>query len=350
MKLQVERDPLAEAVAWTARALPARPTAPVLAGMRLQAGSELTLSTFDYEVSAQSTIPGAGRRAGHRARLGQAARRDRQVAARPAGRPDDRRDQDHRQVRQRHVHPDAAARRGVPDPARHAGHHGDHRRGRVRLGHPPGRHRRGQGRHAARADRHPDGDQRGHADPGRHRPLPAGRARAALDPGGARPQHRRPRPGAGARRHRTADDRRRRGQRGARHDRGRQRRHHRVRGRRPEDDDPAAFRRVPPLPDPAAERVLRGRRAARRAVRGRGQAGRARRRAEHPGPAHLRRGRGAARGGHRRRGPGERGDRRELRRRDDADRVQPAVPARRHQRGGLRHGPRLVHDARPGPP
>ena len=57
MKLQVERDPLAEAVAWTARALPARPTAPVLAGMRLQADSELTLSTFDYEVSAQATIP-----------------------------------------------------------------------------------------------------------------------------------------------------------------------------------------------------------------------------------------------------------------------------------------------------
>jgi DNA polymerase III subunit beta len=57
VKLQVERDPLADAVAWTARALPARPTAPVLAGMRLQAGDELTLSTFDYEVSAQATIP-----------------------------------------------------------------------------------------------------------------------------------------------------------------------------------------------------------------------------------------------------------------------------------------------------
>src|SRR5215831_15140286 len=57
VKLQVERDPLADAVAWTARALPARPTAPVLAGMRLQAGSELTLSTFDYEVSAEATIP-----------------------------------------------------------------------------------------------------------------------------------------------------------------------------------------------------------------------------------------------------------------------------------------------------
>jgi DNA polymerase III subunit beta len=57
VKFQVERDPLADAVAWTARALPARPTAPVLAGMRLQAGDELTLSTFDYEVSAQATIP-----------------------------------------------------------------------------------------------------------------------------------------------------------------------------------------------------------------------------------------------------------------------------------------------------
>src|SRR4029079_16005849 len=57
VKLQVERDHLADAVAWTARALPARPTAPVLAGMRLHAGAELTLSTFDHEVSAQATVP-----------------------------------------------------------------------------------------------------------------------------------------------------------------------------------------------------------------------------------------------------------------------------------------------------
>jgi DNA polymerase-3 subunit beta len=57
VKLQVERDQLADAVAWTARALPARPTAPVLAGMRLQAGDELTLSTFDYEVSAVASLP-----------------------------------------------------------------------------------------------------------------------------------------------------------------------------------------------------------------------------------------------------------------------------------------------------
>jgi len=61
VKLQVERDHLADAVAWTARALPARPTAPVLAGMHLRAGSggdaELTLSTFDYEVSAVASVP-----------------------------------------------------------------------------------------------------------------------------------------------------------------------------------------------------------------------------------------------------------------------------------------------------
>jgi DNA polymerase-3 subunit beta len=57
VKIQVDRDVLAEAVAWTARALPARPTVPVLAGMRLQAGSDLTLSSFDYDVSAQATVP-----------------------------------------------------------------------------------------------------------------------------------------------------------------------------------------------------------------------------------------------------------------------------------------------------
>jgi DNA polymerase III subunit beta len=57
VKIQVERDVLADAVAWTARALPVRPTVPVLAGMRLQAGADLTLSSFDYDVSAQATIP-----------------------------------------------------------------------------------------------------------------------------------------------------------------------------------------------------------------------------------------------------------------------------------------------------
>jgi len=57
VKFQVERDVLAEAVALTARALPARPALPVLAGMRVQAGAELVLSSFDYDVSAQASLP-----------------------------------------------------------------------------------------------------------------------------------------------------------------------------------------------------------------------------------------------------------------------------------------------------
>jgi DNA polymerase III subunit beta len=57
VKIVLERDVLAEAVAWTARALPARPTVPVLAGIRLQAAEDLVLSSFDYDVSAQATVP-----------------------------------------------------------------------------------------------------------------------------------------------------------------------------------------------------------------------------------------------------------------------------------------------------
>jgi DNA polymerase-3 subunit beta len=57
VKIIAERDVLAEAVAWTARALPARPTVPVLAGIRLQAADGLTLSSFDYDVSAQAAVP-----------------------------------------------------------------------------------------------------------------------------------------------------------------------------------------------------------------------------------------------------------------------------------------------------
>lgn len=54
MKFTVERDVLAEAVTWTARSLPNRPSIPVLAGIRLEAAPSgvLSLSAFDYEVSA----------------------------------------------------------------------------------------------------------------------------------------------------------------------------------------------------------------------------------------------------------------------------------------------------------
>jgi DNA polymerase-3 subunit beta len=64
VKIVLERDVLAEAVAWTARALPARPTIPVLAGIRLQAGEELVLSSFDYDVSAEASVPVSTEEAG----------------------------------------------------------------------------------------------------------------------------------------------------------------------------------------------------------------------------------------------------------------------------------------------
>lgn len=59
MKFRVERDVLAEAVTWVARGLPARPPVPVLAGVLLEAADDgtLTLSAFDYEVSARISVP-----------------------------------------------------------------------------------------------------------------------------------------------------------------------------------------------------------------------------------------------------------------------------------------------------
>jgi len=59
VKFRVDRDVLAEAVAWTARSLPTRPAVPVLSGVLLDAAAEgvLTISSFDYEVSARSEVP-----------------------------------------------------------------------------------------------------------------------------------------------------------------------------------------------------------------------------------------------------------------------------------------------------
>jgi DNA polymerase-3 subunit beta len=57
VKIRVERDVLAEAVAWAARSLPARPPVPVLAGLLLKAeDGHLSLSGFDYEVSARVAV------------------------------------------------------------------------------------------------------------------------------------------------------------------------------------------------------------------------------------------------------------------------------------------------------
>ncbi|MGY1886381.1 DNA polymerase III subunit beta [Blastococcus sp. SYSU DS0753] len=57
MKFRVAREVLADAVAWTARSLPPRPSVPVLAGILLEAdGNQLSVSGFDYEVSARSEV------------------------------------------------------------------------------------------------------------------------------------------------------------------------------------------------------------------------------------------------------------------------------------------------------
>jgi DNA polymerase-3 subunit beta len=55
----VDRDAFAEAVAWTARALPTRPAVPVLSGIRMELspdGASLHLSGFDYEVSTRASV------------------------------------------------------------------------------------------------------------------------------------------------------------------------------------------------------------------------------------------------------------------------------------------------------
>ncbi|WP_243470091.1 DNA polymerase III subunit beta [Klenkia marina] len=57
MKFRVAREVLADAVAWTARSLPPRPSVPVLAGILLEVqGSALSVSGFDYEVSARAEV------------------------------------------------------------------------------------------------------------------------------------------------------------------------------------------------------------------------------------------------------------------------------------------------------
>jgi DNA polymerase-3 subunit beta len=61
MKFRVERDALADAVAWAARSLSARPTIPVLAGLLLSVnGSTLSVSGFDLEASTQIELEVTG--------------------------------------------------------------------------------------------------------------------------------------------------------------------------------------------------------------------------------------------------------------------------------------------------
>jgi DNA polymerase III subunit beta len=58
MRFSIDRDRLTDAVAWVARALPNRPVLPILSGLLLSATDDggLTLSCFDYEVSARIRV------------------------------------------------------------------------------------------------------------------------------------------------------------------------------------------------------------------------------------------------------------------------------------------------------
>jgi len=58
VKFRIDRDTLADAVGWTARSLPTRPSVPVLTGLLIETdGDELHLSGFDYDTSTRATLP-----------------------------------------------------------------------------------------------------------------------------------------------------------------------------------------------------------------------------------------------------------------------------------------------------
>src|ERR1700748_3110947 len=57
LKFRLVRESFADAVSWVAKNLPARPAVPVLSGVLLTGSEEgLTLSGFDYEVSAEAQV------------------------------------------------------------------------------------------------------------------------------------------------------------------------------------------------------------------------------------------------------------------------------------------------------
>ena len=58
LKFRLVRESFADAVSWVAKNLPTRPAVPVLSGVLLTGSDEgLTISGFDYEVSAEAQVP-----------------------------------------------------------------------------------------------------------------------------------------------------------------------------------------------------------------------------------------------------------------------------------------------------
>ena len=183
MKFRVEREALADAVTWAARSLSTRPTMPVLGGLLLPStGEQLSVSGFDLEASTEVDLEvSAGAD-------GQALVSGRLLADITKALPPHPVDVTVDGSRLSIVC--GAARFTLPTmPVE------DYPRlpnmpttaGTVASAEfatpSPGRRRRRPRRHAADADRRPARDRRHPAHPRRHRPLPAGRARAGLEPG-----------------------------------------------------------------------------------------------------------------------------------------------------------------------
>ena len=249
MKFRVERDVLADAAAWVARSLPARPPVPVLGGVLIEASAGPTasgcmVSGFDYETSARveldATIGDPGRVLVSGRLLADITRA---LPSKPVDLVVDGSRATINCGNSRFSLPtmpveDYPQLPAMPQLA------GTVPRGPAGRGGRPGRGRRRPGRHAADAHRRPAGDRGLPAHARRHRPVPAGGARAGLDTGGHRAVHRRADPGPHAGRGRQDAGRGRHGR--ARAVRGR--RDARRLRRRPAGHHPAAGRGVPAVP------------------------------------------------------------------------------------------------------
>ena len=122
VKFRVERDALADAVAWAARSLPIRPSVPVLAGLLIEAGHEgLVLSTFDYETSARATLTAEVTDEGKALVSGRLLADICRSLPGQAGRDGARRLPGLADLRLRPVQPADDAGRGLPHAAGHAG-------------------------------------------------------------------------------------------------------------------------------------------------------------------------------------------------------------------------------------